>query len=187
MLKVTKSLLLLLLAVFVLTNCKDKADDPKPDDDNELITTVKLTFAKAGTTTPSTFLYQNPTGGSTPTKFDQIMLDKNSTYTLSIELLDESKSPVVDITEEVEEKSDEHLFVFTPTPGTGLLAVTITDKDANNLPIGLESTVVTGTTATGKLRIQLRHQPPLNGVRAKNGTATPGSDDVNLEFSVMLH
>jgi hypothetical protein len=70
-----------------------------------------------------------------------------------------------------------------------MMTVTITDKDDNNLPIGLEAEVVTGSSAVsnGKLKVQLRHQPPINNQPTKNGSPTPGSDDINVDFNVMIH
>ncbi|MGA0557605.1 hypothetical protein ACO2Q8_13195 [Larkinella sp. VNQ87] len=169
-----------LMALF--TGCNDNADDPEPADENELITTVNLKFTEQGTTTTQTFSYRDADGegGQAPTKFDRITLKPNTTYNLSVELLDESKNPAVDMTEEVEEESDEHLFVFTPNPAT-LATYTYGDKDANNLPIGLEGTLKTNAAATGKLRVQLRHQPGT-----KDGTATPGSNDVDLNFDLTV-
>lgn len=158
--------------------CKDSGDDVEPDDENELITSVTLKFTEQGTSNVSTFSYKDPDGdgGNAPTKFDTISLKPNTTYTLAIELLDESKSPVDDITKEVEEESYEHLFVYTSSPAA-LLTYTYGDKDKNNYPIGLTGSAKTGAAGDGKLKVQLRHQPG-----AKNGTPTPGSDDVNLDF-----
>lgn len=165
----------------LFTQCKDSGDDVEIDDENELITSVTLTF-REGLGSVTTFTYKDPDGdgGNAPTKFDTISLKPNTSYTVSIQLLDESKSPVQDITKEVEEESYEHLFVYTPNP-TSLLTYTYGDKDANNYPIGLTGTAVTGIAGSGKLKVQLRHQPG-----AKNGTATPGSDDVNLDFTVAI-
>jgi hypothetical protein len=184
-----KPLGLSLLIISLIFGCKKK-EDPAPVNQGELITTVRLIFTEVGTTNTSTFVFRDPDGEGpgAPTKFDQIMLDKNTTYEMSIELLDESKTPAENITEEVKEEDDEHLFVYTPTPAN-LMTVTITNRDANNLPVGLEANVVTGATATssGKLKVQLRHQPPINNQRVKNGTPGPGSDDINIEFNVMIH
>lgn len=170
-------------AALALTNCKDSGDEVKPDDENELITSVTLKFTEQGTSNVTSFSYKDADGdgGNAPTKFDTISLKANTTYTLAIELLDESKSPVDDITKEVEEESDEHLFVYTPSPAT-LLTYTYGDKDANNYPIGLTGKAVTGAAGTGKLKVQLRHQPG-----AKNGTPSPGSDDVNLDFNLKVN
>ena len=187
--RLIKPFSLILLTISLITGCKKK-EDPAPVNQEELITTVRLTFTEVGTTNSSTFVFRNPNGvgSGNPTKFDQIMLDKSTSYKMTIELLDESKTPALDITEEVAEEDDEHLFVYTSSPAN-LMTITITDRDANSLPVGLEADVVTGATATsnGKLKVQLRHQPPINNQRAKNGTPGPGSDDINIEFNVMIH
>ncbi|GAB3328475.1 hypothetical protein GCM10027299_30820 [Larkinella ripae] len=165
-----------------MISCSDKADEPEPADENELITTVNLKFTEQGTTTTQTFSYRDADGdgGQAPTKFDKITLKPNKTYDLAVELLDESKTPADNISNEVQQESDEHLFVFTVNPTT-LATYTYGDKDVNNLPIGLKGTLKTTAAGTGKLRVQLRHQS-----NSKNGTAAPGSDDVNLEFDLTV-
>ncbi|MGV3561072.1 hypothetical protein [Larkinella arboricola] len=166
----------------LLAGCNDKADEPQPADENELITTVNLTFTEQGTTTSQTFLWQDKDGdgGQAPTRFDKITLKPNTTYDLTVELLDESKTPTENISDEVAEESDEHLFVFTTNPAT-LATYTYADKDANNLPIGLKGTLKTNAAAAGKLRVQLRHQ-----AGTKDGTAGPGTSDVDLTFDLTV-
>jgi hypothetical protein len=170
----------------LLMQCKS-ASDVEPDDENELITTVQLEFTPVGSSTTRTFIYRDidGDGGNPPTKFDTVALTPNTTYTLAVKLLDESKNPAEDISEEVQEEADEHLFVFTPTPST-LLTYTYGDKDSRNLPIGLTGTARTGTAGTGTLQVQLRHQPSINGTVVKDGTPGPGSDDVNLKFNLRV-
>jgi hypothetical protein len=186
--KITSKLMLglLLSSAVILTNCK-KADDVDPQDEEELITTVRLSFTEQGTSTVSTFEYKDTDGdgGNAPSRFDEIRLKPNTTYALQIKFLDESKSPAEDITEEVEEEADEHLVIFTATPAT-LLTYTYGDKDSRNFPLGLVGSARTGAAGSGTLKVQLRHQPPVNGQPVKNGTAAPGSDDVNLDFRLRV-
>lgn len=168
-----------LMAVAMLfTQCKDSGDEVTPDDENELITSVTLHFKEAGTNTVTSFGYKDADGdgGNAPTRFDSIRLSPNKAYTLTVEFMDESKSPAMDITDEIAEEADEHLIVFTSTPAA-LLSYTYGDKDGNNHPIGLTGTANTGAAGSGSLKVQLRHQPGN-----KNGTPGPGSDDVNLDF-----
>jgi hypothetical protein len=178
--KLTWILLFGITALF--SQCKDSGDEVKADDENELITSVTLTF-REGLGSVTTFSYKDPDGdgGNAPTKFDTISLKANTDYTLTIAFLDESKTPVEDITAEINEKDFEHLLIYTPSPAA-LLTYTYGDKDANGFPIGLTGTAKTGATGVGKLKVQLRHQP-----NAKNGTAAPGSDDVNLDFNVKVN
>jgi hypothetical protein len=154
------------------------------EDENELITSVKLNFTANGNT--QTFAYTDPDGdgGKAPT-VSTISLKPNITYTMTIEILDESKSPINNITNEVATEKDEHLFIYTPTPSS-LFTYTYGDKDSRNLSVGLTGSVKTGAVGTGKLKVQLRHQPPINGTPSKNGSVTPGSDDVNIDFNVTV-
>ena len=173
---------LLLSATLFTVSCKD--EEVVVEEENELITTVKLNFTSGGTT--QSFKYSDPDGdgGKAPT-IDAITLKPNTTYTLTVEVLDESKMPVSNITEEVKEESDEHLFVYTPTP-SNLLTYTYGDKDAKNFGIGITGSAKTNAAGTGKLKVQLRHQPPIIGKATKDGTATPGSDDINIDFNVTV-
>lgn len=174
---------LTLAILFSVVACKDSSVDA--EEENEIITTVKLNFITGGTT--QSFIFNDPDGdgGNAPVKFDNISLKPNTSYTFTVELLDESKTPSENITEEVATESDEHLFVFTPSP-SNLLTYTYGDKDARNFPIGLTGTVQTGAAGSGKLKVQLRHQPPVNGKDVKDGTPIPGSDDVNLDFNISI-
>lgn len=182
------SRLLYLVAVSILLLKCNKAANVEPDDENELITTVQLSFMESGIPTSQTFTYRDldGDGGNAPSSFEKIILKPNTTYALKVSVLDESKSPIVDIGKEILAKADEHLFVFTQS-FTDLLTYSYGDKDYRNLPIGLVGTVLTGNAGTGKLKVQLRHQPPLGGnVIVKDGTPGPGSDDVNLDFDLEI-
>lgn len=167
----------------LFTQCKDSGSDLVPDDENELITSVKLHFQEVSSGQISTFQYKDPDGegGNSPVQFDTIRLKPESDYELSIELLDESKIPVHNITQEVAEKSDEHLFIYKPTPAT-LLSYTYGDLDKNGIKIGLtKGAVKTNQAGNGKLKVQLRHQ-----MGTKDGTESQGSDDVHLDFTVQI-
>jgi hypothetical protein len=179
-----KKYLPILMTAILFTACKK--DEVQPTDDNELITRVELTFTNNATNSAVTYTFQDKDGDpkTAPEKFDKIILNKGVTYSLSIGVYDDTKSPVSNITEEIGEESDVHLFVFKTTPAS-LLTTTILDKDKNGLPIGLSSSVLTQSTAgTGKLNLLLKHQPELNGVKVKTGQEAGGSTDIDLLFDV---
>ena len=58
--------------------------------------------------------------------------------------------------------------------------------DKSGLKIGLSGTLKTYNAGIGKMKFQLRHQPPINGKKVKDGSTSPGSDDVNIDFDFSL-
>lgn len=175
------TLLFLFLTCFVFVSCKDSVE---PEEENELITTVKLSFTAGGKTLVYSYKDLDGDGGNVPV-IDKIVLSPNTDYIVSTEFLDESKTPVVSITQEILAEADEHLVIYTPsTPNIGTF--TYSDKDKNGLNIGLKGNFKTNAAQNGSLKVQLRHQPEVNGKRVKDGSITPGSDDVNISFMVEI-
>jgi hypothetical protein len=182
----SKYYLLVLLAATTLTLSSCKKDEAEPEDENELITTVRVKFTENGTTNSVTGEWKDPDGdgGAAPT-ITPISLKVNKTYQVTVDFLDESKSPVKSITEEIVKEADEHLVVFTVA--SNVFTYAYGDKDSRGFPIGLVGTAKTGTSpSSGSLRVQLRHQPPVNGTPTKNGTSAPGSSDADISFNVAV-
>jgi hypothetical protein len=170
------------LSLFITSCEKDPKPIDEPTNEGELITTVKIELTDSATGTLfRTFYFKDldGEGGNAPSQFDTIKVNGNSTYLCKIFLLDESKNPAEDITEEIKEEADEHLFVFESS--NQKIKVNITDKDKKNLPLGLESKWKTLNDLDGKLKITLKHQP--NGI--KNGSALLGETDVEVNFNVL--
>ncbi len=180
-----KKLFLLAISLIGLASCSKEGHEPH--DDNELITTVKLQFTPVTNTSPARVYYWRDTqGDGVVDSIDPIVLDKGTTYDLDISLLDETKKPAFDITKEIAEEGDVHLFVFKTTP-LGLLSHKIKDLDKRGLAIGLKSEVKTQFAAgNGKFQLILKHQPPVNGRATKNGSETVGSTDLDVEFPVSV-
>ncbi|MDO7873262.1 hypothetical protein Q5H93_00850 [Hymenobacter sp. ASUV-10] len=174
---------LILLAAPFFTACDDDKD-PAPVDENEIITTVTYTLTPVGGGTPVSITYRDPDGdqGSQPGVITgALTLAAGTSYTGALTLLDETKTPAGNTTADILAEADEHLFVYTVNPA-GLLTIARTDKDSKNLEVGLATSVQTRATAgTGTLNIVLRHQPGV-----KDGTATPGSSDVDVNFPVTV-
>lgn len=177
-------LALLLAAPLAFTACKKDKNEPQ-DEDNELITTViyALTPAAGSTAPAATITWEDldGAGGTAPVVTGgPLALRANTTYTGTITLLDKTKNPVANVSDEVAKEKDEHLFVYDPTPAN-LVTVTRTDLDSKGLQVGLTTRVVTTTAATGSLKITLRHQPGV-----KNGTFAPGDTDVEATVPVAV-
>lgn len=195
---------LALLAVVTTAACSD--DDGGGENENEVITTITLTFTPTGGGTPvvATFNDADGDGGAAPT-IDSINLVKATTYTASIKYENRLETPAENITVEIEDESDEHQIFFTGTAVNGPasnrpgapLTHTYADTDANGLPIGLANSFI-AATGTGNLIVTLRHMPPVNGTAVKDATAATkvrdaggfltlgGSTDAEITYPVSV-
>lgn len=179
-LKLLAMLFIFLPALLLTTGC-DRDDDNEPENEQELITTVTLTFTPTagGSAIVATAKDLDGDGGNPPVVQD-IELAANTDYTLAISFLDESKNPVENITEEVEEESNEHLVCLV---GSGAMpSPTIQDTDDNGDPLGLVSTFKTGAAGNGSLKVTLKHE-------ADKSAATPcatGETDAEQTFNVTV-
>ncbi len=167
--------------MMLLYSCNKKNNTPPNPNEEELITTVQLNFTdSAGVQAPVTAIYRDTDGdgGNNPVQWDSIRLKANTTYYTSILLLDESKSPVDTISQEVLAEGAEHLFCFTVTGAN--TAIQRTDSDGT-YEIGLQSKWTTGAVSNGNVRVVLKHQPDV-----KNGSCDPGETDIDLNFVLQV-
>ncbi len=167
--------------LFTVTACDDS--EPEPIDEGELITTLKITLVPEGKSQQVIGIFSDPDGpGGNPPTANTLNLETNTTYNATITLADDSKSPSVDITKEVEAEGHEH-ELFYETLNNLNLAITKTDLDKNNRTVGLKARVVTTSSSTGKLRITLKHQP---GTKGNTPDITKGETDVQALFDVVV-
>lgn len=186
----TKNIFQLLVAVlFVITlsNCGD--DEPvEPGNEEELITTVNLTFAPtSGTAVTMKFYDEDGEDGPINPVITGGVLKSNTEYSVSVELLNESESPVEDITEEIEEEDKEHQFFFQVSSALNLTH-SYDDQDGDGNPVGLSNKMTTGDTSTGTLTVILRHEPDKSATGVSGGDVTNagGSTDVDFDLSVSI-
>lgn len=174
-----KTLFLALSLGLLLTACKK--DEPDPIEDNEFISTLRLTFTEGSNNLVYSIKDLDGDGGRAPMA-DIIKLLPNKTYAVKAEFLDETKSPIVNLTSEIETESAEHLVVFESP--TSLMSIVRTDKDSRGFEVGLKATVRTVSAANGSLKVILKHQPEIGGKPVKDGSASLGSTDFEGTFSV---
>jgi hypothetical protein len=173
-----KSVFSIIVLILVFSACKK--DDPKPVNEEEVITTFTVVLTPSGGGVPVTLKFQDQDGDGSMAPVTTVSgpLSSGKTYTGVITLLDESRAVVANITEEVEEESDDHLFCFSVTGSN--LTVVASDSDSKGLPIGLTSTWVTSTAGAASVKITLRHQPGT-----KTGTC-PGTGETDVEVNFNL-
>ncbi len=179
------SLLFAGFSFIFLSACSE--DTPDPVNEEEVITTLRITFTAEGED-PVSFEWKDLDGeGGNPPVIDPITLDASKTYTASILLLDENQavnllSESYNITLEIEEEADEHQFFYTISGGLNLTH-SYDDADTGGNPIGIANEFLTGAASTGTLRITLKHQP---GLKSSTTGINDGETDIEADFNVTI-
>lgn len=185
--------LISLSTILILSSCGD--DDLEEHNPEELIDQVTLTFTPDGGGTPIVVAAIDPDGEG-PQDFmpeDSIRLNANTTYTLTLDLMNTEENE--SITAEIQAEAEEHLFFFGWTDGLfsnpvgdGNIDnrsdnVIYNDQDSNGQPLGISTTWTTNGAGNGNFRLVLKHQPDM-----KSGTSTvsDGETDVDLTFGVRI-
>ena len=211
MLKFRNLTFVLLGTAICVAGCSKTEQAVAPTIANESLTTVILkatNTANASDTTSCRYKFHFDAEGNVASADSTTLnLKANAKYSVAVQLYDELQSPVFDVSKEIKERQNYHLFFFQPTPisaanlVTGLtspyipgtptsstgpylnLSVVRTDHDTNSPAYedGLTDTFTTGAASTGNLEVILRHQP-----NAKNGTFAPGSTDLDVNYKVII-
>lgn len=180
-----KLIALLVIPVLFSTSC---SNDDAPVNEEEVITTVRTTLTGGGQVITLTSRDLDGDGPNAPVVTVSGNLVAGTTYTGSTEFLNELENPAEDITVEVEEEGADHQVFYQLPSSIG--TVTYTDTDANGKPIGLNFTLVAGTSgSTGTLTVTLKHLPnkTATGVAAGDITNAGGNTDAAVTFSVAVN
>jgi hypothetical protein len=182
--KTNKYLFVLLLTTLIFSSCSDD-DNPVPVNEEEIITTVRLTLTDA---TGNSVVFQSQDldgdGPDAPVNTIDGTIVALTEYTGSVEFLNEFENPAEDITLEVIEEADEHQ-VFYAITGDSDSTVTYTDSDVNGNPIGVGITFNSGVTGSNILTITLRHEPNKDAEGVSDGfiANAGGETDVEVTFN----
>jgi len=180
-----KLIALVVIPVLFSTSC---SNDDAPVNEEEVITTVTTTLVGGGQTITLTSRDFDGDGPNAPVVTVSGNLVAGTTYTGSTTFLNELESPAEDITIEVEEEGADHQVFYQLPSSIG--TVTYTDTDANGRPIGLNFTLVAGTSgSTGTLTVTLRHLPnkTASGVSGGDITNAGGNTDAAVTFAIAVN
>jgi hypothetical protein len=146
------------LAVILSFNSCDNGD-PEPVNEEEVITTFQITLAPSLGGDPVILKFfdsDGEQGSIEPVITVSRPLSASTLYTAIIELRNETTNPAVNVTEEVAEEGDDHLFCFESSNSN--LDIEYEDEDSNGFPIGLVSSWRTGSAGETSVTVALRHQ-----------------------------
>jgi hypothetical protein len=180
-----KLIALLVIPTLFLTSC---SNDDAPVNEEEVITTVTTTLTGGGQVITLTSRDLDGDGPNAPVVTVSGNLVAGTTYTGTTTFLNELESPAEDITIEVEEEGADHQVFYQLASSVG--TVTYTDTDENGKPIGLNFTLVAGTSGTtGTLTVTLRHLPnkSATGVSAGDITNAGGNTDAEVSFPITIN
>ena len=181
-----KLIALLLIPTIFLTSCSN--DDNAPVNEEEVITTVRVTLVNGGQTITLTSTDLDGDGPNAPVVTVSGNLVAGTSYTGSTTFSNELVDPAEDITTEVEEEGIDHQVFYQIASSLG--TITYNDTDANGDPVGLEFTLVAGTSgASGDLTVTLRHLPNKSALGVADGDITNagGSTDAAVTFPIVIN
>ncbi|MEB2778064.1 hypothetical protein SYJ56_22315 [Algoriphagus sp. D3-2-R+10] len=195
----TNKLYLIALAVvsFAFSSCD--SEDPVPENDGELITDVTLTFQEideSGNAVGSAFDFTASDSegieiGSAP-DVETVTLTKGKTYQMSIEVYNSIAEE--DITEEIQEESDEHQFYFLGSAFVGSPIMSYEYDDEGGISLGLKGIVTVDenpVSNNANMQILLRHDLDKNFPGASNPNFVEyaqagGESDLDITFPVVV-
>ena len=172
------------LFTILLASCSKDNETPEAVNEEELITTLKVTLVplSEGNTIVLTTRDLDGDGPNEPVITISSNLTAGVTYNGTIELLDETKSPADNITEEVEEEADEHQIFYTIGSGLDVTA-TATNLDSEGNLLGTEFELTANTASSGSLTFTLRHEP----TKPNDGLSSAGGEtDTEATFAITV-
>ncbi len=191
------ALLAAALSSALLFSCESEA--PVIENDEEVITDVTLKFTELDGSgnavgSPFEFVASDPQGielGSP--SIETVTLMKGKTYQMEVVLYNSIADE--DITEEVQEESDEHQFFFLGTAFVGSPVLTYTYDDPNGELIGLKGQVVVAQSPgfnNATMRIVLRHDldkdfPGATNPNFENFIQAGGETDLDITFPLVIN
>jgi len=189
------------LLTFILIFACSKDEDPKPANEEEVITLVTLEVTKEGSSSPIKFNFEvegHDHGDEDHEEEDdddhddhdgehtEIELEANSTYNVSMFIYnDTDPNNIENITLEIIEEKDEHQIFYAITDelsGFSIASASDDTKDSNGDPLFIKTTWTTTGETSGDVVGYLIHEPTSKTGSTRNDFG--GATDFEIEFEV---
>lgn len=185
--KTIKYIFLSILSLALFTNCSsdDDNNDPQAINEEEVITTLKVTLVPLTGGDTITFTTQDLDGDGPDAPVVTVSgdLTASTSYTGSVQVLNELESPAENITLEVLEEDEDHQFFYTFSNNSDV-SVAYTDQDENGNPIGVSFTLTTNAARTDDtLTVILKHEPNKDAQGVSDGDITNAGGETDVEAS----
>jgi hypothetical protein len=189
------------LLTFILIFACSKDEDPKPANEEEVITLVTLEVTKVGSSSPIKYNFEvegHDHGDEDHEEEDdddhddhdgehtEIELEANSTYNVSMFIYnDTDPNNIENITLEIIEEKDEHQIFYAITDelsGFSIASASDDTKDSNGDPLFIKTTWTTTGETSGDVVGYLIHEPTSKTGSTRNDFG--GATDFEIEFEV---
>lgn len=171
--------------MIIIPSCNKEAGY---DHDEEVITTLVLTFTPQSGGAATSFSFDDPDGpgGIDPT-ISQINLSPNTSYNVSLTVFNKTLNPVKDLTPEILAEGDAHRFYYEPSSGSNI-TVSGLNNDDDGIALGTSSVWTTGNAANGSIKITLRHYGgnPPNKATDDTVNSNKSSTDAEVSFATLI-
>jgi hypothetical protein len=179
-----------LFAAIALSSCEK--GEVTPVNEEELITTITAIYTPVGGGTDITLKYKDLDGDGPNAAVITVSGDfaQSKTYNGTVTFKNEAVSPIIDITPEIIAEGVDHQLFYQKTGSLNAFtySTAANNLDANGKPVGLQTVFVTTGTASGNLKITLRHNPNKSAANVASGDITNagGATDAEVSFSISV-
>lgn len=182
-----RALLLISAVALTMTACKKDDDDdnnsPTPVNEEEVITSVIMTFTPTGGGDVQELSFRDVDGdGGNPPVIIGDTLSAGTIYTATLQILNESETPTDTTTYEIMDESDVHQFFFAVSGAD--MTWSYADQDVNGYPIGLQSNWTVGNASSGSITVTLRHEPDKTAPGVSDGDITNAGGETDVEVTL---
>jgi hypothetical protein len=204
----------------LLYACNKKEETVAPTISNEALTTVLVivvnTQSPMDTDTATWEQLLDNNGNPLPADVSKanLNLKANATYNAQIRILDKSQNPYQDVTQEIKDRANYHLFFYQPLPSTQPFVIPTATSDTLPLPIPSQASTLApvasnplnltatitdhdtnpqqypvglqATFATGAASTGWLRIVLRHQPNVKNGMFAPGSTDLDVGYNVKI-
>ncbi len=179
-----KHVFVLLLSTLIFASCSSNDDNPEIINEEELITTVRLTLTDPnGNTVVMDSQDLDGIGPDEPIVNVTGTIMASAQYAGSVQFLNETETPADNITLEILEEDEDHQ-VFYEIVGASGSTVSYTDLDSNGNPIGININFNSGVSGTDNvLTLTLVHLPNKEAQGVSDGSIANAGGETDAEVS----
>ncbi len=175
-----------IIFTLLLTIASACTKDPDPVNESELITSFYMSLIPTDHSDTLILSFYDPDGdGGLPPAYVADHLKANVSYICELNILNQSITPSINVTEEIRNEATDHQFFYTLTDSSSL-QFNYLDFDSNGFPLGSKIDLLIKKPGQTTLKIFLRHLPDKQAPGVKQGDPKNAGGETDLEINFDL-